>query len=323
MAHRILGLHHVTATVDDAQADLDFCVEALGLRLVKKTVNFDNHHVFHFYYGDERGTPGTIWTTFPYRGHGVRVGTKGAGQLTATSFSVPAGSLGFWEARLRERGVEAQDAGPRFGEDALVATDPSGLAIELVGTAADARAPGTSGGVGAEAAIRGLHSVSLLVREPRQTVRFMEDLLGFRVWDERDGRTRVVVGGDGPGHAMDVVLAGDAPAAVNGLGTVHHVAMAIGSDEEQRALRDDLLARGVRVTEIRDRQYFRSIYFREPGGVLFEVATVAPGFDVDEPLPCLGQDLKLPPWEEPHRAEIAAGLPRIHVPDVRSSGAAT
>src|SRR5215203_6191226 len=134
MRHPILGLHHVTATVDDAQQDLDCCTDLLGLRLVKKTVNFDNPHVYHFYYGTERGVPGTIWTTFPYRNHGVRMGSKGAGQVVATSFSVPAGSLGFWQRRLQERGVESAEVKGRFGEDALTFRDPSGLHFELVGT---------------------------------------------------------------------------------------------------------------------------------------------------------------------------------------------
>ena len=168
--HRILGLHHVTATVDDAQADLDFCTSALGLRLVKKTVNFDNHGVYHFYYGDERGTPGTIWTTFPYKGRGVPVGTKGAGQVTVTSFSVPAGSLEWWTARLTERGLSVTDAPPRFGEASVLVADPSGLALELVGTSRDTRTPWTNGGVDADVAVRGLHSVTLTVRNAATTI---------------------------------------------------------------------------------------------------------------------------------------------------------
>jgi glyoxalase family protein len=160
MAYPILGLHHVTATVDEAQPDLDFSVDALGLRLLKKTVNFDNHHVYHFYYGDERGTPGTIWTTFPYHGRGVPAGVKGAGQITVTSFSVPAGSLDFWKARLRERGTAIEDVEPRFGEESIVALDPSGLAIELVANDRDARNGWTASGVAPERAVRGLHSVS-------------------------------------------------------------------------------------------------------------------------------------------------------------------
>ena len=311
MELRLLGLHHVTATVDDAQADLDFCLEGLGLRLVKKTVNFDNHHVYHFYYGDEHGTPGTIWTTFPYKGHGVPIGTKGAGQITATSFSVPHGSLPWWRGRLEGRGLAVVDAGPRFGEEILHVTDPSGLVIELVATTRDSRPPWLGGGVDTGAAIQGLHSVTMTIRQPPATLDFMTQRLGFEVVGDEGDRVRLALNGDAPGHAIDVLHAPDAPHARNGLGTVHHVAMAIGSAEEQLALRSALLAAGVGVTEVRDRQYFTSIYFREPGGVLFEVATVQPGFAVDEPLAELGRGLKLPPWEEPHRAGIESGLDRV------------
>jgi len=310
MNSAILGLHHVTATVNDAQADLDFSVGALGLRLVKKTVNFDNHFVYHFYYGDEVGHPGTIWTTFPYKGRGVPPGVKGAGQITVTSFSVPAGSLDVWKTRLRGRGHTVTDAPPRFGEESIVITDPSGLFIELVANNQDTRVPWTAGGVDATSAVRGLHSVSLEVREPRRTVEFMRDMLGFEVVNEMEGRIRVAVNGDGPGKVMDIVHAGDSGWAKNGLGTVHHVAMAIGTEDEQLKLRNELVGHA-QVTPVRDRQYFQSIYFREPGGVLFEVATVAPGFPVDEPVAELGRGLKLPPWEEPNRTEIEAQLPNV------------
>ena len=310
MSSPILGLHHVTATVDDAQADLDFSVDALGLRLVKKTVNFDNHFVYHFYYGDEVGRPGTIWTTFPYKGRGVPVGAKGAGQITVTSFSVPAGSLDTWKTRLRQRGYAVADAPPRFGEESILVTDPSGLVIELVATDSDTRTPWTAEGMDARSAVRGLHSVSLEVRDPRRTVDFMREMLGFEVVNEMEGRIRVAVNGDGPGKSMDIVHAGDAAWAKNGLGTVHHVAMAIGSDDDQLKIREQLVGRA-NVTEVRDRQYFRSIYFREPGGVLFEIATIRPGFPVDEPVPDLGRGLKLPPWEEPYRPQIEAQLPNV------------
>jgi glyoxalase family protein len=310
MQPSILGLHHVTATVDQAQPDLDFCIDSLGLRLVKKTVNFDNHHVYHFYYGDERGRPGTIWTTFPYHGHGVPVGEKGAGQITMTSFSVPAGSLAAWKQRFQSRGIAVRDEEPRFNEESIAVTDPSGLNFELIATRRDTRAPWTAGGVDDTLAIRGLHSVTMTIAQPAETIAFMQQHLGWRVAGEIKGRTRMAVNGDEPGKTIDVVHAPDAPPARNGLGTVHHVAMAIGSDEEQLDMRERLGA-GARVTEVRDRQYFKSIYFREPGGVLFEVATLAPGFDVDEPLAALGRDLKLPPWEEPHRPMIEAGLARV------------
>ncbi len=311
MIHPILGLHHVTATVNDAQEDLDFCMNLLGMRLVKKTVNFDNHGVYHFYYGTERGAPGTIWTTFPYKDKGVRTGAKGAGQVVTTSFSVPAASLGFWQRRLADAGVKARDIETRFGEEAIRIEDPSGLWFELVGSDRDPRTPWTAGGVGPNEAIRGLHSVTMVVRSLDQTLALMTQLLGYTVVAETGNRTRVAAGGDRPGHFIDIEVEPDAVPAVNGIGTVHHVAMAISTDDEQRRLRDELLAMRVGVTDIRDRCYFQSIYFREPGGVLFEVATIQPGFTVDEELSSLGRGLKLPPWEEPHRALIEAALPRV------------
>ena len=310
MAFPIVGLHHVTATVDQAQPDLDFFRRTLGLRLVKKTVNFDNHHVYHFYYGDERGTPGTIWTTFPYHGRGVRVGVKGAGQVTETSFSVPPDSLDFWGARLRDAGLTIGAPQQRFGEPVLVATDPSELRIEIVG-ADDERAPWAHGDVDTGQAIRGLHSVTMTVREPKATLQFMRDWLGCDVLDEAEDRMRVAVGGGGTGKQIDLRIAPDATAAINGIGTVHHVATAIANEAQQSQLREELIARGVQVTPVMDRQYFKSIYFREPGGVLFEVATLQPGFAVDEPLPQLGRALKLPPWEEPNRADIERGLAAV------------
>jgi glyoxalase family protein len=310
MESAILGLHHVTATADDAQADVDFFGDSLGLRLVKKTVNFDNHSVYHFYYGDERGTPGTIWTTFPYKGHGVRIGTKGAGQITATSFSVPAGSLGVWRQRFADAGLRAQELPARFGDEVVRVLDPSGLVIELVANSKDTRAPWTGAGVDSPAAVRGLHSVTMTIVTPADTVEFMRRLLGYEVVGEQssDSRTRLAVRGDEPGKTIDIVRATDGPHAINGLGTVHHVAMAVATEEDQLRLRRELLHAGARVTDVLDRQYFKSIYFREPGGVLFEIATVKPGFLVDEPLGELGRSLKLPPWEEPARAQIERGL---------------
>jgi glyoxalase family protein len=309
--YTILGLHHVTATVDAAQADLDFCLGVLGLRLVKKTVNFDNHHVYHFYYGSERGAPGTIWTTFPYRGYGVAVGLKGAGQIATTSFSVPASSLGFWRRRFRDAGVEPRDVETPFGEAAIRVDDPSGLWFHLVGNVDDRRAPWTGGGVGSDEAIRGLHSVTMMVRSRQPTLELMTGLLGFHVVHETDRAVRIAVGAGGPGHTIDTLVDPVAAPGVNGTGTVHHVAVAIATADEQRRLRGELLAMGLRVTEIRDRCYFQSIYFREPGGVLLEVATVEPGFAVDEDVESLGRALKLPPWEESNRADIEAHLPRV------------
>lgn len=307
----IRSLHHVTATVNDAQQDFDFYTKLLGLRLVKKTVNFDNHNVYHFYYGNEAGVPGTLMTTFPYKGWGGPVGSHGAGQIRVTAFSVPPDSLGFWERRLREHGVTTIQATPRFTEEAIAVTDPSGLVLELVAGPADDRPPWVTDEVDDTHAIRGLHSVAMPIRDPRGTLQLLTEVLGFEIVDEDASRTRLAVNGDRPGRVIDVIPAPEAPAGVNGLGTVHHVAMAVSDADEQLRMRGELVRLGLRVTEVMDRQYFRSIYFREPGGVLFEIATVPPGFTADETLPCLGQDLKLPPWEEPNRTEIEATLPRL------------
>ena len=304
----ILGLHHVTATVDDAQDDLDFCLGGLGLRLVKKTVNFDNHHVYHFYYGNAQGAPGTLWTTFPYTGRGVPVGRKGAGQVTVTSFSVPNGSLDVWRKRLGARAVAVTDLAARFGDPVIRFADLSGLTFELIATGRDARTPWVADAFDAADAIRGLHSVTLVVRDAKKTVELMTQLLDCAVVDEMDSRIRLAVNGGGPGRTIDVAHHADAEPAKNGLGTVHHVAMAVGSAEEQLRLRAELLRYGCKVTEVRDRCYFQSIYFREPGGVLFEVATVQPGFAIDEAPASLGRDLKLPPWEEANRADIEREL---------------
>jgi glyoxalase family protein len=314
VGHPVLSLHHVTATVDQAQPDLDFCIRLLGLRLVKRTVNFDNHGVYHFYYGTETGVPGTIWTTFPYHGWSVPTGVQGTGQVVATGFSVPVGSLDDWLARLDEAGVQADEREAVRGERAVRLRDPSGLLLELVADARDSRAPWTGGGVDARMAVRGLHSVTLALRSRGRTAELMTTLLGFDIVDEGEGRTRLAAGVDEPGHLVELLEAPDAPTARNGLGTVHHVAFAIASADEQLRLRAELLDAGYQVTEVRDRTYFQSIYFREPGGVLFEVATMQPGFAVDEPAGALGQALRLPPWEEPHRPAIEGMLPAIVVP---------
>ena len=311
MDQPIRGLHHVTATVAEAQSDLDFYAGVLGQRLVKRTVNFDNHHVHHFYYGTESGAPGSLMTTFPYQEMGVRVGTHGAGQITVTSFSVPAGSLPFWRTRLAAAGVPFRDEATAFGEEALRFPDPSGLTIRLVASAADPRAPWRRPDVDVRSAIRGIHGVTLLVRDPAATIGFVQTLMQCSIVGESATTTRLAVGGDAPGRLLEVARAEAAPAAVNGLGTVHHVAFAVDDPEQQLEFRRELLRRDIQVTPVMDRQYFRSIYFREPGGVLFEIATVPPGFTTDEPLAALGTTLKLPPWEEPNRAEIEAGLPTV------------
>lgn len=310
MAGLLTSLHHVTATVANAQADVDFYTGILGMRLVKKTVNFDNPGVYHFYYGTAVGAPGTLMTTFPYEGKGVRVGTRGAGQITRTAFAAPAGALDFWRERFLRHGLVVKE-GVRFGESVLGIDDPSGLELELIGTTDDARTPWTNEEIGADVAIRGLHSVTLEIRDPEPTDEVLQHLLGFVRSDVAGDRRRYVLRHGVSGQKLDVVHVPDAPAGQNGIGTVHHVAFAIPTEAEQLMMREEVVRFGLHVTEVRDRNYFRSIYFREPGGVLFEVATEVPGFLIDENEDTLGRALKLPEWEEPRRAEIESALPEI------------
>lgn len=313
MVPDILSLHHVTATVNDAQEDLDFYCRLLGLRLVKKTVNFDNRGVYHFYYGDRTGTPGTIMTTFPYKGMGVPAGRKGAGQITAIGFSVPPEGLDRWRSRLRSRQVSTTET-TRFGEAVIGLADPSGLAIELIGSESDRREPWTVGEVDDTIAIRGIHTLELTITDPVRSLALFNSLLGLTVLDREGSRTRIGVHGGGPGRTLDILAAPTAAPGLNGLGTVHHLALAVATAEEQLSLREAVIALGIPVTEVLDRQYFQSIYFREPGGVLLEIATVSPGFLVDESPDGLGRALRLPPWEEANRAAIEAALPAVSHP---------
>jgi glyoxalase family protein len=241
----------------------------------------------------------------------VPVGHKGSGHVHVTSFSVPIGSSEFWRERLSEMGVPAIERPLRFGDEVIEFPDPSGLIFELVFNERDVRQPWTTDEVGSSEAIRGLHGVTLLVRDAAPTIEFMTRVLGFHVMNESHGRFRLAVRDGVPGTTMDVVADASADAARNGLGTVHHVAMAIPTPADQLSARAELAGLGYRVTEVMDRQYFQSIYFREPGGVLFEIATMQPGFTDDEDVAELGRSLKLPRWEEPNRREIEAILPPV------------
>jgi glyoxalase family protein len=314
MPPSIESLHHVTATVTDAQEDLDFYAGLLGLRLVKRTVNFDNHGVYHFYYGNEHGSPSSLMTTFPYGGKGVPAGRKGAGQITVTSFAVPPGSLPWWRRRLTGRGVPVHDAPARFGHGSLTLDDPSGLELELVEAHGDERTPWIATDIDPEAAIRGIHSVTLLVRQAEPSVAFLVEALGAEAAAQEESRTRVALGGGGSGAFIEILEDPAAPQSRNGLGTVHHVAMAVADAEVQLRSREELVQRGVSVTPVRDRQYFTSIYFREPGGILYEIATEGPGFLLDEEVEELGRGLKLPSWEEGNRPAIEAALPSVTLP---------
>jgi glyoxalase family protein len=304
----VKGLHHITATVNDAQEDYDFFTRALGLRLVKETVNFDNEKVYHFYYANKSGSPSTVFTTFPYKGQGVREGLTGAGQATHTAFSVPATSLDFWKERLRKFGI-AFKAGALFGLGVLDFKDPSGLNIQIVGSDDDHREPVWKyDDITESDAIRGMHHAILLVRNAEEVMGFLE-AFGYEVKKDEDDMTLLQAGKGGPGNTLIVKSAPDSYPGINGLGTVHHVAHRVDSLEDSLKIKAYLENRwGLTVTEVLDRKYFKSIYFRIPGGVLFEVATAGPGFTVDESLEDLGKDLKLPDWQEPNRARIAGNL---------------
>ncbi len=306
------GIHHVTAIATDPQANVDFFAGVLGLRLVKKTVNFDDPGSYHLYYGDEVGGPGTAMTFFAWP-HGQR-GARGAGQATVTSFSVPAASLDFWKDRLAAFGVLQEPQVERFGQQTLVFYDPDGLKLELVGDPEAAELPVWTGGpVDAEHALRGFHSVTLSTREPRKTEHILADLMGWEREADEGERIRLVAGAsDHPGRRVDL-LRTDEPMGWAAAGTVHHVAFRAADDAAELDLRRRLVDAGQRVTEVRERNYFRSVYFREPNGVLFEIATDPPGFTVDEPVATLGSELKLPEWLEPQRDEIEALLPPIVV----------
>ncbi len=308
------GLHHVTAIASDPQKNIDFYVTGLGLRLVKKTVNFDDPGTYHLYYGDESGRPGTLMTFFPWRG--IQPGRIGAGQSTSTAFSVPAGSLGWWVDHFASVGAGAHITSTSSSEERLLVRDPDGLQIELVATSLDdPRDPWDSASVPAEYAIRGQHSSVLTVRDAEQTIALMTDDLGMRVVEQEGNRTRLAAGDGLPGALVDVHASSLAVAGLQAGGTVHHIAFRVPDQATQQVWRDELASRGHPVTQILDRQYFTSIYFREPGGVLLEIATDTPGFDIDEPLLELGRALKLPPWLEPSREQIEHAVIPIRVPE--------
>jgi len=307
------GIHHVSAIAGDAQQNVDFYAGVLGLRLVKKTVNFDDPTAYHLYYGDEQGSPGSLITFFPYPRS--RKGRAGVGQVAQTSLAVPAGAIGFWLHRFLTHGVDHDAPGRRFGQTTLVFRDRDGLQLELVAT--DAASTGrqwTSPDISAEHAIRGVHSVTLWEHSIEATEKVLVEGLGFRRDATEEGTTRFVVGDGGPTRIVDVRVVGGFLAPIGGAGTVHHVAFRAADDATELSLRNTITGFGLAPTDVIDREYFRSVYFREPGGVLFELATDQPGFTVDEPLAQLGTGLMLPPQYEASRAGIEASLPPLHAP---------
>lgn len=309
MEQKISGLHHVTALASDPQKNVDFYAGILGLRMVKKTINFDAPDVYHLYYGDESGAPGTIMTFFPYSG--IMSGRKGKGQLTVTSFSIPENSLDYWIRRLDQFNIIYTKPQERFESEVFIYfEDHDGLGIELVANTRDKRKGFTYGQIPQEHALKGFYSVALMEEGYEKTAGLLTTQMDHQLVAEKGNRFRFSPTGK-PGDLVDVLCAPDAMRGLGGGGTVHHLAFATANDQTQAEIREQLLASGHNVTPVMDRQYFHSIYFREPGGVLFEVATSDIGFDKDENLNKLGEELKLPEWYEPSRQEIEADLQTI------------
>ena len=315
MAHNaIAGFHHLTAIVGDPQQNIDFYTRILGQRLVKQTVNFDDPGTYHLYYGDEVGTPGTIITFFPWPD--APRGRRGTGQVVDISFSIPATALDYWVDHLSQHGVAITGPTTRFDEQVISFLDPHGLSLELVAHPdAELRSGWQKGPIPEAYAIRGFSSVTLAETHQEQTGVMLTEVLGFRLLQQEGNRFRYETGAGGPGARVDVLSLPNQPRGRIAVGTVHHVAWRTEDDEQQLNWRQHLLTHGSNVTPVQDRQYFHSIYFHEPGGVLFEIATDPPGFSIDEPVDQLGTHLKLPPWLESQRSQIESVLLPIRVPE--------
>lgn len=305
----ILGLHHVTAVTASAQANHAFYAGALGLRFVKRTVNFDDPTAWHLYYGDETGSAGTVATFFAWPD--IRRGRVGAGQVARTQFAAPRGALGFWEARLPAHGATLLARETALGETRLRFADPDGLPLAIV-EADDPRTPWTTPDVDAAVALRGFRGVMLSLRDGAGVAAVLRDVFGYAPAGGEGGLARWRLG-DAPSGVVDIATDPAAAPGVEGAGTVHHVAFAVADRAAQERVRARMQGAGLRVTPPIDRDYFWAIYARTPGGVLFEVATEEPGFTVDEPVERLGAALRLPRRHEPHRAEIERLLPPLAV----------
>ena len=291
MLTQIKGLHHVTSMAADARTNNQFFTDVLGLRRVKKTVNFDSPDVYHLYYGDETGAPGTVMTYFPFPDMGP--GRPGTGEVGTTVFSVPEGSLGFWSDRLSNRGVSSLKAEETFGEKRLNFAGPDGDGFALVEVREDNRPVWTANGVSEDHAIRGFHSVAMRLRDEGATAELLK-FMGYETLEAGDGVTRFIMPGSNGAGIIDLETMPNIQRGLQGAGSVHHVAFSVENREKQLEVRRALMDTGYHVTPVIDRDYFWAIYFRTPGGVLFEIATNEPGFDRDEDTAHLGEALKLP-----------------------------
>ena len=306
----IKGLHHVTAVARDPQRNIDFYRNVLGQRFVKRTVNFDSPDTYHFYFGDETGSPGSILTFFAWPT--MRRGIRGNGEANAAAYRVPSGSLEFWQDHLKQNGVTPQPIEKRFGEDGLAFEDPDSMRVELVESAAVASIRFWEAGPIPQAyALQGFHSVTLWLDEVEPTADLLTNHMGYKALGNEGDRYRFVGDSNVSGHIVDILhRPGKTPAGF-GAGSIHHIAFRVPTDEEQLQYQNLIRTAGFRVTEVMDRNYFHSIYFRELGGVLFEFATDTPGFAIDEPVESLGETLKLPEWYEPNRVAIEQSLPPV------------
>lgn len=311
MTQLITGIHHVTAIASDAQANIDFYAGLLGLRLVKKTVNFDNPDVYHFYYGDEEGNPGSILTFFPYQG--LVSGRQGKGMLNTTAFSVPLASMDYWLERLKRFYIPYKKPQERFGEEvAVYFEDRDGLGLELVFNDRDERKGYSNGIIPLEHSIKGFYNVEIWQEGYERTAALLTEQLDHQLISEKGNRFRFAAA-NAPGSYIDIVCSPDSLRGLAGSGTVHHIAFATPGKEAQNEIRLRIVKRMLNPTPVLDRNYFTSVYFREPGGVLFEVATSGPGFEVDETREHLGEQLKLPPQFEQDREEIKSKLPAVAI----------
>lgn len=314
MQQTIAGLHHVTAIAGDPQRNLDFYVGTLGFRLVKRTVNFDDPSTYHFYFADAIGSPGTILTFFPWPG--ARPGRRGSGEIEATAFAIPTESINYWLERLAKHDVQTERAATRFGDEVIRFADPDGMVLELISAPpASDISPWADSRVPVEHSLRGFHSVTAAVEGYERTAKLLTETFGYQLIQEVGNRFRFLAAGEnGTGKIIDLLCTPDGQRAGSGAGSVHHIAFRAKDDAEQRAWREEIASLGFNVSPIMDRTYFHSIYFREPGGVLFEIATDPPGFALDESPEELGNNLRLPPQYESSRSHIEQILQPIVVP---------
>ena len=311
MKNLITGIHHVTAIAGDPQKNIDFYAGVLGLRLVKKTVNFDAPEVYHFYYGDEEGSPGSILTFFPYQG--IAGGRQGKGMLNTTALSVASASLNYWLERLKKFSINYKEPKERFNDEVVVYfEDHDGLGLELVFNDSDVRTGFSSGNIPATNAIKGFYNVEIWEEGYERTAGLLTEQMDHKLIAEKENRFRFAAT-DSPGNYIDILCTPDSLKGLPGNGTVHHIAFSTPDHETQQEARLKLVKRMLNPTPVLDRNYFTSIYFREPGGVLFEVATAGPGFAIDETREHLGETLKLPEQYERYRQEIEKVLPPINL----------